>query len=200
MDPSGTILAIDIPLEWTSVTVKGENFPRHQGKIRSRRAKDKIKGPQIYRWVLRKRSGEISAVYIGQTEDFEIRLRAYREGKSGCDGSVVQSAMKECDEDGGSVELQFLDLVKGAFRMNGTPINRASLGEPDVRLMMESIAIVAARADGVRLLNQVRENAYMKILLRAAAILGPVSDRARELFKREVRQAGAAMDRRKLEP
>jgi hypothetical protein len=127
-----------------------------------------ISGAKIYRWVLRDQSGAIDSVYIGQSERFQQRLSAYRSGnrKALASEYPVRAQLKQCEGAGGSVELEFLDLDKGSFYINGKLVANPSLGDHDVRLMMESIAIVAARASSLQLLNRLQQNVGVKDLVR----------------------------------
>lgn len=173
MNNEGQVLDVEIQhLRWMPVLYRGEPFPWHRQEIPSARARDDISGPQVYRWRLRDTSREIFCSYIGETEKFETRLCAYRIGSGDREDmnperQRVRAAMKQCERDGGNVELDFLNLDECKVRINGKPIEkRLVVGYHDVRLMMESSAIVAARVEGVKLLNRGRGNAYVNNLLR----------------------------------
>jgi hypothetical protein len=181
------IPGIEIPFNWAQVLERGTYFPWHRKKVPKNLPKYNIAGPRVYRWVLR-RGEEISSVYIGQSEKFEKRLRDYRRPNPyDCD---VQAAMRECEAGGGRVELQFLDLGTGSFRINGKLISHASLSNHDVRMMMESTAIVTARVEGVKLLNHVRDNALVKVMVdlfkQYPETFGPMTAQKKALFEARV--------------
>ena len=67
--------------------------------------------------------------------------------------------MADCERRGGIVELQFLDLGVDGFLLNCQPINAKSLNDHEVRLMMENISIIMAKATNLRLINKLRESA-----------------------------------------
>lgn len=159
---------IDIPLYWKSVLVKGAHFDWHKHPPRNVPERDLISGPRVYRWVMRTTSGEIELVYVGQSERFQKRVSEYRGGNHLRVESdrAFQLRSRKCEESGGSVELQFLDLNAEPFSINGKAITNASLGDHDVRLMMESIAIVDARARNLSVLNQLHDNVHFKDLKR----------------------------------
>ena len=86
--------------------------------------------------------------------------------------ALVQNEIFRCEEHNGTVDLEFLEL-RTPFRINGKLINDFSLGEPDVRIMMEHIAIVTARAEGLKLINRLSDNAYyVKIFSLVERIVG----------------------------
>jgi len=159
---------IDVPLRWKSVLVKGMHFDWHKHPPRNVRERDLISGPRIYRWLLRTTSGEIEFVYIGQSERFQERVSAYRnlDHRRVESDRAFQSRLKKYEDCGGTVELEFLDLDAESFCINGKAITNASLGDHDIRLMMESIAIVDARVRKLSILNQLHDNVHLKDLKR----------------------------------
>jgi hypothetical protein len=168
-DFDGQALDVEIgQLRWRPVLLKGEPFPWHRQAIPSARARETIAGPQVYRWTMRDRIGAISGSYIGETGEFVARLCAYRSGKSDREASTVRAAMRRCEGDGGMVELCFLDLEKWTLRVNGKLTTNRSLADHDVRLMLEKTAILTARVEGIRVLNDVRENVLLKNLRQIA--------------------------------
>lgn len=160
----GDVISIEIPLYWMPVLVKGHHFPWHKNLPKTTQARDMISGPKVYRWVLRTKTGRVESIYIGQSEKFQERISAYRTGNQKALGSdkAVLANLGHCEDSGGAVELQFLDVDMGSFRIYGKLVNNSSLGDHDIRLMMESIAIVAARASNLKVLNRLRENAHLK--------------------------------------
>jgi len=96
MVATSDVSEIEIPLHWTRV-LKGKPFPWHK-QLPRRSMRDQIGGPKVYRWTLQS-STEGALVYIGQTKDFDMRLREYRLGTtSSVDPEVrtVRSAMRRC--------------------------------------------------------------------------------------------------------
>ena len=164
----GEVANINIPLNWKAVLVNGTYFEWHKHPPRNIRERDLISGPRVYRWLMRRTSGEIELVYVGQTERFEKRVSEYRGGKQSRvePVSTFLSTARKCEDSGGSVELQFLDLDKESFSVNGKAITNASLGDHDVRLMMEGIALVDARARNLSVLNRLHQNVHIKDLRR----------------------------------
>lgn len=157
----GDVLKFEIPLRWVRVTVKGACFDWHKSLPKTVRERDLISGPQVYRWLLRSNAGEIEWVYIGQSENFQKRISAHR------GGAVLQERMRDCETKGGTVELEFLDLTEPLI-VNGKCITNSALREHDVRLMMESIAVVTARTEQLRVLNRLQENVDVKRLISFA--------------------------------
>ena len=159
---------IEIPLSWKAVLVKQEHFAWH-GKLRLNvRERDAIAGPQVYRWVLRDNTHKIEAVYIGETERFEVRLRSYciADAKVRTKTKRIRQELKRCEDEGGSVELQFLDLESGQFTLNGALVNRSSMAEHTARRLMESIAVFVAETEGYQVLNHSRKNVAKKNILK----------------------------------
>jgi hypothetical protein len=164
MEVTDKFPTVDIPVYWSDVLVRGNHFRWHDQRL-SERARQQIAGPRVYRWVLRLGNGEVVS-YIGQTEDFERRLRSYRVGSTSNRHSHVRAAIQECASGGGTVGLCFLDLETGGFWMYGRLINRRSLTDHEVRMMMEGVAILKALADGEKLLNRLRRNAVELMMVR----------------------------------
>jgi hypothetical protein len=65
------------------------------------------------------------------------------------------------------MQLEFLDISQ-PMCINGKQISLHSLGDPDVRFMLESIALVGARVMGLNLINKPGENAYERRILDLA--------------------------------
>lgn len=164
----GEVHNIVIPLHWIPVPAEGGQFDWHKNPPKSVRARDAISGPRVYRWALQTITGETTSVYIGQSERFQKRVSAYRKGKQTSlePDDTVQSKIKDWENSGGKVELQFLDLDAEPSCINGKPITIASLGDHDTRLMMESIAIFSARASGLKILNSLQDNVHETELRR----------------------------------
>jgi hypothetical protein len=183
MTPTENVPALEIPVCWAPVLVNGKAFGWHEQKLNSR-AKEQIAGPRVYRWVLRTHSGEV-LVYIGQTENFEKRLRSYRRGAGEQIHSRVRTAIEQCKNGGGTVELYFLDLQTGAFRMFGRLIDRSSLNHHEVRIMMEGVAVLKALAGEEKLLNRYRRNAVETMM---AQLLKPYPSEMRKDILEEVQR------------
>lgn len=161
-------LHIEIPLLWKAVFVKQQHFAWHRKSRLNVRERDTIAGPQVYKWVLRDKTHKIEAVYIGETERFEARLRSYRiaNAKAPTKTKRIRQELKRCEDEGGSVELQFLDLELGQFMLNGILVNHFSMLEHTARRLMESIAVFVAEAEGYQVLNHSRKNVVKKDILK----------------------------------
>lgn len=151
---------ISIPLRWRTVGTVQSGIAWHRKERLNARERDAIFGPRVYRWVLRGKTHEIDAVYIGETERFEIRLRSYCivNVKPPTKTRRIREELKRCEDEGGTVELQFLDLESGQFILNGTLVNRFSLAEHTARRLLESVAVFAAEAEEYKVLNHSRRN------------------------------------------
>jgi hypothetical protein len=159
---------IELRLVWKPVRLAGGvPFDWHLEPARYARDRDQLSGPKVYRWLLKNADGGLDSCYIGQSLEFEQRLAEYRSGRFGRAGTerLVREEMRRCEERGGTVELEFLDLASGQFSLNGWLINTYELGNLDVRLMMESIATIGARTQNIKVINRLGQNAYeMKII------------------------------------
>ena len=167
---------IEISLRWKAVLDKQEHFAWHRKPRLNIRERDAIAGPQVYKWVLRDKTQKIDAVYIGETERFETRLGAYRiaNAKAPTNTKRIRQELKRCEDEGGSVELQFLDLESRQFMLNGTLVNRF---EHTARILMESIAVFVAEAEGYRVLNHSRKNVAKKNILKSLSRLNVSGNR-----------------------
>jgi hypothetical protein len=185
----GNISDFRIPIRWSPVLLNGKPFQWHSCRI-TRAAKVCVVGPRVYRWRFLDRSGSLSCAYIGQSEHFERRLGDYRVAPKNPGEIAVMRKMAESKAEHGNVELDFLDLGAEAFRINGRLISQASLSDHYVRLLMESLAIVTARAEGVKLLNRVRDNALLKLMTdivkRYPAEFGPMTPEKKDLLEKQV--------------
>jgi hypothetical protein len=74
--------------------------------------------------------------------------------------------MRSCENCGGIVQLEFLDLDERSLELNGRLLNNEALRHHEARLMVESIAIFTAKASKLKVLNEMREDAYLKAILR----------------------------------
>jgi len=162
-----SVESFNIPLNWQSVLVNGRIYPWHRKPQRNAKDRDLIKGPRIYRWVFKDQNGEIQAVYIGESEKFQNRISGYRtptKANQQDTDVIVHNALDDCEKQGGIVELQFLEIV--GFEVNGQLIDTTarSLGNHEVRILLESIAIVAARTEKPKLLNRLSKNVHEKDL------------------------------------
>jgi hypothetical protein len=176
-----SIKSFKIPLNWRSVLVEEQTYPWHRKIQRSAKHRDLIDGPRIYRWVFKNQNGEIQAVYIGQSERFQSRLSGYRTPtKTNPQDTdvIVRNEIDEWEEQGGTVELQFLEIA--AFGVNGQVVDSSmkSLGNHEVRVLLESIAIVTAKSEPYRLINRLSKNVHRKDIDQVLKS-GPLAIRAR---------------------
>lgn len=147
----------EIPLQWRRILVGDDRFDWHKKRVRSYRDRDQLAGARVYKWVLQAADLLPTMWYIGQCQDFQKRLGKYRTTlKKGPEARFRCEAQRYL-EAGGTVDLYFLDL-KTPLCINGKRVDELSLGELDVRLMMESIAIVSARAAGFEMVNRLGGN------------------------------------------
>ncbi len=154
------VLSIEVRFRWNPVLVDNAYFPWHR-TVPNAFQRPAIEGPKVYRWVLRASTSEVSQVYIGETDDFERRLRAYRFNAGSKTESYIQLAFRSCEASGGKVELQFLEFESDQLRINGTESGNPTLSDHGARLMMEGIALVVASRSQVKVLNKLRKNAYV---------------------------------------
>jgi hypothetical protein len=141
------------------VLVNGKHFAWHRAALFKAHT-NLIFGPKVYRWLLISSTGEQESVYIGESVMFENRLNKHRlRFREQNVSSSLARAMADCERRGGIVELQFLDLGVDGFLLNCQPINAKSLNDHEVRLMMENISIIMAKATNLRLINKLRESA-----------------------------------------
>jgi hypothetical protein len=165
-----------IPLNWQSVLVNGQIYPWHRKPQRVAKYRELIEGPRIYRWVFKNQNDEIQAVYIGESEKFQNRLSGYRTptkiNQQDTD-VIVHNTFDDCEKQGGIVELQFLEIA--AFEINGQLIDSStkSLGNHEMRIILESIAIVTAKLEKPKLLNRLSKNVHEKDLERLLRSLPP---------------------------
>ena len=167
MSAVGAVPHIEIPLCWEKPElVKGKHFDWHRASLNSipQNVISKLMcGAKVYRWLMRSKSNEMESCYIGESVDFDQRLNDYRRSVRKPNGrnKLLVTAMKDCEDSGGTVHLEFLCVDEGGFQLNEIPINRLALGNHDVRLMMEGISIAAFRAQNpnARLINHQRKSA-----------------------------------------
>jgi hypothetical protein len=168
MKASTPISSLLISLNWIPVLVDGVKYPWHRKPQKYARNRELINGPRIYRWVLRSKVGDIESVYIGQSEKFEKRLTRYRRLRESGTEVYVNNAFSDCEEHGGTVELQFLEVAE--FEINGTLVDTSarSLGNHVVRQLLETTAILTAQSEPPNLLNRPSKNVQLKDALKFA--------------------------------
>jgi len=157
---------IEIPLIWEEVElVKGGHFNWHRGNLDSSHEM-LIAGPKVYRWLMRTKNNDIESCYIGESVDFRERLNSYRRSfrKTNGTNKMLINAIKECEDSGGTVTLEFLGVGVDGFKLNGISVNKFALGRHEVRLMMESIsiAIFLAQHPNLKLVNHLRKSALSR--------------------------------------
>ncbi len=153
------VLKIEVPLAWRRVLlVNGQPFPWHRRPTPYARDRELIEYPQVYKWILR--AGDTEITYIGEASEFNRRLAQYRNPNSDSTEQRVRQAMDECEQCGGTVELWFLEITTGSFQLNGKVIDRHSIGDKSVRLILENLAILEEKRKKATLLNVVEDNAY----------------------------------------
>lgn len=168
---------IEIPLVWRRVLlVNGQPFPWHQRPAPYARDRELLEHPQVYKWILR--AGDTERIYVGEASAFNRRLAQYRNPDKDTTEQRIKQAMDECEQFGGTVELWFLEITTGSFQLNGRIIDRHSMGDKSVRLVMENLAILEEKQKKTILLNVIEDNAYD---VKLAAIVGDlVSKRGRD--------------------
>jgi hypothetical protein len=162
-----SVESFTIPLNWQPVLVGGAAFPWHRESPKPWKDRELIKGPRVYRWAFKTRDSEIEAVYIGQSEAFHNRIAGYRtpaKANPNDTDVMVNNRFASCEEREGTVELQFLEIT--AFEINGQLIDASvkSLGNHEVRMLLESIAILTAKSEHPNpvLLNRLSRNVHEK--------------------------------------
>lgn len=168
MDENVNPKSVLIPLEWKAVVLaNGTRFDWHKAEARDARDREQLSGARVYRWALRGPDGSIKDLYIGQSGKFEKRLSSYRSKKlaKGSTEALVRDAMGECERQRGTVDLEFLH-IETPFIINGKRIDKHSMGLPEVRIMIEHIAIVTAKAERIHVINQLRANANLVAILK----------------------------------
>jgi hypothetical protein len=151
------------------VLIDGGSFPWHRDSPKPRKDREIINGPRVYRWAYKSKVGEIEAVYIGQSEAFHSRIAGYRtptKTNPNDTDVIVSNEFAKCEKEEGSVELQFLEFAP--FEINGQRIENSlgSLGNHEIRLLLECIALVTARSEKPKLLNRLSRNVWEKQLFQ----------------------------------
>jgi hypothetical protein len=153
------VLRVEVPLVWHRVLLAaGQSFPWHRCPAPYARDREPLERPQVYKWVLRDANRE--RAYIGEAGAFDRRLGQYRSPDNDTTEQRVRQAMDECEQCGGTVELWFLEITTGSFLLNGRLIDRHSIGDKNVRLILENLAILEEKQNKTTLLNVIEENAY----------------------------------------
>jgi hypothetical protein len=167
MSAVGAVPHIEIPLCWEKPELaKGKHFDWHRASlyhIPQNVITELICGSKVYRWLMRSKNNEMESCYIGESVDFYDRLLSCRRSVRKPDGKhkLLVEAMRDCETNDGTVNLEFLCVGVDGFQLNEIPINKFALGNHDVRSMMESISIAAFKAQNpnVRLINHQRKSA-----------------------------------------
>lgn len=171
------IPSVTIGVEWVTVAEDGKPAVCHdKGIKRSKNLAKLLKGPQIYRWVLRDSGGKELASYIGETGNFRSRLAGYQNGHKKPNDTInfLRNHFHVTCSEGGRVELQFLHFQP--FLLNGVLIESTKLTSPEIRKFLENVAIITAKGSGLRLLNRDKD-VNVKVLERAIRSLPPEEQR-----------------------
>jgi hypothetical protein len=171
---------IRVEIRWRTITASdATDWPfRQNGKLGPVFQDETRKGPQIYRFLFHEET--LPWFYIGESERFEARARAYhrtlrllRNGVPAAQATVegleraikrlhsdsktrVGAAIKNAEIDGVKVELQLIDFAE--FSFNRVDISPSSLTNPFHRKAMESLAILDSEyVSGFNRLNRGRD-------------------------------------------
>jgi len=161
-------------LNWKSILVNEKVYPWHKESPKQPKDKELINGPRVYRWVFKNQAGEVESIYIGQSEKFQNRLSGYRTptkiNQKDTD-VIVHRAFSECERHGGTIELQFLEVEK--LEINGQLIDTTiqSLGNQEIRLLLELIAVLTAKLEKAKLHNRFSKNVHEKDLEKLIRIV-----------------------------
>ena len=153
-----------IPLRWKTMSFSEERRPDlHRRRLRSVHDREKIEGAQVYRWLFRNADSQIEKVYIGESSSFSGRLSAYRSAgkRENTTEQLLRELIRGCEAAGGSVDLELLAL-QSPFKINGVVVNTYALGNMEVRRMLENLAIMSAKANGLKVVNRVGGNIILK--------------------------------------
>jgi hypothetical protein len=170
------VQSFKIPLNWRPVLIAGTAFPWHRDSPKPYKDRELIEGPRIYRWAFKNQSGGIESVYIGQSGNFQNRLASYRKPRKATPNStdvILNKMFESWEQKGRAVELQFLEIA--AFKINGLLVETSpeSLGNHEIRLLIESIAVVGARSEEPKLLNRLSKNVWEKQILQLLQNMSP---------------------------
>jgi hypothetical protein len=200
MEQNEFLTNLVVPLHWKAVVLRdGSRFDWHRKAARAPEDREQLEGARVYRWVFRGADGRPKQFYIGESGKFEKRLLNYRSRSLAEDSTeaLLQDEISRCEEQGGTVDLEFLDL-ETPLSLNGKLISKYSLGELDVRVMMENIAIVTTRTEGAKLINRLGDNAYYaKILSLVERIVGQKGKHAAMQSIINILESDASEDERK---
>jgi hypothetical protein len=172
---------IRVEIRWKTITASDRtNWPFSQnGKLSPVFQDETRKGPQIYRFLFH--NDPFPSFYIGESERFEGRVRAYhrtlrlmRDGVPAAHATVkcleraikqlhsdsktrVAAAIQNAELDAIKIELQLIDFAE--FSFNKVDISATSLTNPFQRKAMENLAILDSELSGFRTLNRGRDTA-----------------------------------------
>jgi hypothetical protein len=171
---------IQVQIRWNTITASdGTDWPFSQnGKLGPVFQDETRKGPQIYRFLFHEET--LPWFYIGESERFEARARAYhrtlrllRNGVPAAQATVedLESAIRRLHSDsktrvgaaiqnaeigGVKVELQLIEFAE--FSFNRVDISPSSLTNPFHRKAMENLAILDSEyVSGFNRLNRGRD-------------------------------------------
>jgi hypothetical protein len=176
MNDSDSVESFNILLNWRTVLIEEAVYPWHKKPQKYLKYRELINGPRVYRWAFKNSSGEIEAVYIGESEKFENRLAGYRRPTSSTPNrtdAILNGEFANCEKREGTVELQFLEFVP--FEINGQRIEAQihSFAKHEIRLLLECIAIVTAKSEKPKLLNRLSEDAGIKAVRHILKTVSP---------------------------
>ena len=165
---------IRVKICWRTVTSSDQPdwLFRDQKRI-SRSLRERIKGPQIYRFLLNVE--QTPSCYIGQSGHFEDRVGDYRrelkvlrsnpsiaftlerlgekaKKLNSHSTTRVGALIQLAEQEGSKAELQLIDFPE--FSFNRTEIALSSLSDPFRRLAVENLAILDAESSPLRVLNR----------------------------------------------
>jgi hypothetical protein len=143
---------VELELHWQAVFATRRRVWRFPARTTSsmRRACNQ---PAVYCWRIEWPRGRTREVYVGETENLLKRMRGVL---SPCveDNRRLHEYLGRAVEQGAEVTLEMLRFEP--FVLNLCVISEEKLGNPHVRRLLESMAIVSEVTAGAKLLNRSR--------------------------------------------
>jgi hypothetical protein len=136
---------LDINFQWINIQISvGYNyqFPNPLSDY----MKEHCRRPEVYRWVVRKPTFDLTAIYIGETDDLARRISHYlTPGKRQVTNLRLKAYFDNALRTNEVIELQTLKFEP--FHINKVPFSMELLGHAHVRKMLENLFLVLLHSD-----------------------------------------------------
>ncbi len=129
----------------------------------------KYRIPGVYRWVVFDPNAKLEAMYVGEAENLERRLKHYlKPGKSQATNLRMKALLDEYQSQ--KMDVRFQRVAFDDFVINACEFSVSALSDPFVRGVIENLAILEGSRNKCTVLNKGTDVTQKKIELALKSV------------------------------